>query len=70
MLGILVVWVFLIGQGTEVGSNFKTSVKVKFARNTEMVENVAIKVLTMATILKHKMINQVAFLEKKSQFSS
>lgn len=33
--------------------------KVKFARNTETNENVAIKILDKEKILKHKMIGQV-----------
>lgn len=33
--------------------------KVKFARNTETGENVAIKILDKEKVLKHKMIGQV-----------
>jgi serine/threonine protein kinase len=33
--------------------------KVKFARNTETGESVAMKVLAKSTILKHKMVDQV-----------
>lgn len=40
-----------IGQGTFA--------KVKFARNTESGENVAVKVMAKSTILKHKMVDQV-----------
>ncbi|XP_060210075.1 CBL-interacting serine/threonine-protein kinase 24-like [Lycium barbarum] len=36
-----------------------TFAKVKFARNTETGENVAIKVLAKSTILKHKMVEQI-----------
>lgn len=36
-----------------------TFAKVKFARNTENGENVAIKVLAKSTILKHRMVEQV-----------
>lgn len=36
-----------------------TFAKVKFARNTETGENVAIKVLAKSTILKHRMVEQV-----------
>lgn len=36
-----------------------TFAKVKFARNAETGENVAIKVLAKTTILKHKMVNQI-----------
>lgn len=38
-----------------------TFAKVKFARNTETGENVAIKILDKEKILKHKMIGQVPF---------
>lgn len=34
--------------------------KVKFARNTETGENVAIKILDKEKVLKHKMIGQVS----------
>lgn len=36
-----------------------TFAKVKFARNTETGESVAMKVLAKTTILKHKMVDQV-----------
>ncbi|XP_055801106.1 CBL-interacting serine/threonine-protein kinase 24 [Solanum dulcamara] len=36
-----------------------TFAKVKFARNTENGENVAIKVLAKSTILKHRMVEQI-----------
>ncbi|RZC53809.1 hypothetical protein C5167_012652 [Papaver somniferum] len=36
-----------------------TFAKVKFAKNTETGENVAIKVLSKTTILKHKMVDQI-----------
>ncbi|PKA46759.1 CBL-interacting protein kinase 24 [Apostasia shenzhenica] len=36
-----------------------TFAKVKFARNTETGEPVAMKVLAKSTILKHKMVNQI-----------
>lgn len=36
-----------------------TFAKVKFARNVETVENVAIKILDKEKVLKHKMIVQV-----------
>lgn len=36
-----------------------TFAKVKFARNTESGENVAVKVMAKSTILKHKMVDQV-----------
>ncbi|KAK6774544.1 hypothetical protein RDI58_029783 [Solanum bulbocastanum] len=36
-----------------------TFAKVKFARNTETGENVAIKVLAKSTILKHRMVEQI-----------
>lgn len=36
-----------------------TFAKVKFAQNTETAENVAMKVLSKSTILKHKMVEQV-----------
>lgn len=36
-----------------------TFAKVKFARNTETGENVAIKILDKEKVLKHKMINQI-----------
>ncbi|KAM7508192.1 hypothetical protein LguiA_018645 [Lonicera macranthoides] len=35
-----------------------TFAKVKFARNTESGENVAVKVIAKSTILKHKMVDQ------------
>lgn len=35
--------------------------KVKFARNTETCESVAVKVLAKSTILKHKMVDQVLY---------
>lgn len=40
--------------------------KVKFARNVESGEHVAIKILDKDKILKHKMIRQVIFLCVKS----
>lgn len=36
-----------------------TFAKVKFARNTETGESVAMKVLAKSTILKHRMVEQV-----------
>lgn len=36
-----------------------TFAKVKFARNAETGESVAMKVLAKSTILKHKMVDQV-----------
>ena len=36
-----------------------TFAKVKFAQNTETGESVAMKVLDRATIIKHKMVDQV-----------
>ena len=36
--------------------------KVKFARNVETKENVAIKILDKENVLKHKMIGQVFIL--------
>lgn len=36
-----------------------TFAKVKFAKNVETGESVAVKVMTKSTILKHKMVNQV-----------
>lgn len=36
-----------------------TFAKVKFAKNTETGEAVAVKVLAKSTILKHKMVDQV-----------
>ncbi|XP_026387713.1 CBL-interacting serine/threonine-protein kinase 24-like isoform X3 [Papaver somniferum] len=36
-----------------------TFAKVKFAKNTETGENVAIKVMSKATILRHKMVDQI-----------
>lgn len=38
-----------------------TFAKVKFAKNTETGESVAIKVLDKEKILKHKMVEQVLF---------
>lgn len=38
-----------------------TFAKVKFARNIETGENVAIKILDKENILKHKMIGQVPY---------
>lgn len=38
-----------------------TFAKVKFAQNTETGESVAMKVLDRATIIKHKMVDQVWF---------
>lgn len=40
-----------------------TFAKVKFARNVETGENVAIKILDKEKVLKHKMIGQVRFLD-------
>ena len=37
-----------------------TFAKVKFARNLETDENVAIKILDKEKVLKHKMVGQVA----------
>ena len=39
-----------------------TFAKVKFAKNTETGESVAIKVLPKSSILKHKMVDQVLLL--------
>jgi serine/threonine protein kinase len=36
-----------------------TFAKVKFAQNTETGESVAMKVLDRATIIKHRMVDQV-----------
>ncbi|CAN8273045.1 unnamed protein product [Cochlearia groenlandica] len=36
-----------------------TFAKVKFARNTETGENVAIKIMAKSTILKHRMVDQI-----------
>lgn len=36
-----------------------TFAKVKFARNTDTGDSVAIKVLAKTTILKHRMVDQV-----------
>lgn len=36
-----------------------TFAKVKFAQNTETGESVAIKVMAKASILKHRMVDQV-----------
>ena len=41
-----------------------TFAKVKFARNIETQENVAIKILDKEKVLKHKMIGQVLFFFK------
>ena len=38
-----------------------TFAKVKFARNIETQENVAIKILDKEKVLKHKMFGQVLF---------
>lgn len=38
-----------------------TFAKVKFARNTETGESVAVKVMAKSTILKHKMVDQVLY---------
>lgn len=44
--------------------------KVKFAQNTETGESVAMKVLDRATIIKHKMVDQVLpFLPLLALFS-
>lgn len=42
-----------------------TFAKVKFARNTETGESVAMKILAKTTILKHKMVDQVLQLFHK-----
>lgn len=47
-----------------------TFAKVKFARNTETGENVAIKVLAKSTILKHRMVEQVLKIHPFLKFSS
>ncbi|MFS7945252.1 putative non-specific serine/threonine protein kinase [Helianthus anomalus] len=39
-----------------------TFAKVKFAKNTETGEAVAVKVLAKSTILKHKMVDQVYWM--------
>lgn len=51
--------------GRTVGEG--TFAKVKFAKNTETGEAVAVKVLAKSTILKHKMVDQlyVELLELK-----
>ena len=36
-----------------------TFAKVKFARNTDTGESVAMKILAKTTILKHRMVDQV-----------
>lgn len=36
-----------------------TFAKVKFARNTDAGENVAMKIMAKSTILKHRMVDQV-----------
>lgn len=36
-----------------------TFAKVRFAKNVENGESVAVKVMTKSTILRHKMVNQV-----------
>ena len=41
-----------------------TFAKVKFAQNTETGESVALKVLDRATIIKHKMVDQVLLISK------
>lgn len=46
--------------GRTVGEG--TFAKVKFARNVETGENVAIKILDKEKVLKHKMIAQVCFV--------
>lgn len=38
-----------------------TFAKVKFAQNTETGESVAMKLLDRSTIIKHKMVDQVAY---------
>lgn len=45
----------------EVGSTIGegTFAKVKFARNTETGQSVAMKVLSKGTILRHQMVDQV-----------
>lgn len=43
-----------------------TFAKVKFAQNTETGESVAVKVLDRNTIIKHKMVDQVALLYRPS----
>ena len=50
-----------IGQyevGRTIGEG--TFAKVKFAKNTETGESVAIKVMAKGTILKHRMVEQVS----------
>ncbi|KAL4559116.1 hypothetical protein LXL04_031250 [Taraxacum kok-saghyz] len=41
-----------------------TFAKVKFAKNTETGESVAIKVLPKSSILKHKMVDQVLLFDR------
>ena len=49
-----------------------TFAKVKFARNIETGESVAMKILAKSTILKHRMVDQVftcySFLQSQIQF--
>lgn len=47
-----------------------TFAKVKFARNTETGENVAIKILDKEKVLKHKMIGQVNHLDAVCVYAS
>jgi serine/threonine protein kinase len=42
--------------------------KVKFAQNRETGESVAMKILANSTILKHKMVDQVAYHHSISLF--
>jgi len=42
--------------------------KVKFAQNRETGESVAMKILAKSTILKHKMVDQVAYHHSISLF--
>lgn len=56
--------------GRTVGEG--TFAKVKFARNIETGESVAMKILAKSTILKHRMVDQVftssSFLQSQIQF--
>lgn len=45
-----------------------TFAKVKFARNSETGEPVALKILDREKVLKHKMVEQVRFLIRKANF--
>ena len=46
-----------------------TFAKVKFARNSETGETVAVKVLDKEKILKHKMVDQVQLLYKNARYA-